>query len=132
MMRPPLSTAFPIEKPVKRLRVWMIRKKKIVPEWLAGATARGLSGGSHRLLPHGHKGIAPEGRRVDGAGLHGAVQGKAAGALRGGRAGRWFLEHDWVDAFDFVGEVGASDLVPEVVGGQLFRTARPLSCSAGR
>ena len=38
MMRPPLSTASPIEKPVKRLRVLMIREE-IVPERLAGATA---------------------------------------------------------------------------------------------
>ena len=59
-------------------------------------------------------------------------RGREREALREGRAGRWFFEHDRVDAFDFVGEVGASDLVPEVVGGQLFRTAQPISRSAGR
>jgi hypothetical protein len=29
------------------------------------------------------------------------------------------VEHDRVDAFDFVGGIGASDLTPEVAGGRL-------------
>jgi 2-phosphosulfolactate phosphatase len=47
--------------------------------------------------------------------------GRELEALGQSRAGRWFLEHDRVDAFEFVGEVGASDLVPEVVDGRLRR-----------
>jgi 2-phosphosulfolactate phosphatase len=40
--------------------------------------------------------------------------------LKQSRAGRWFFEHDRVDAFEFVGEVGPSELVPEVKDGQLL------------
>ena len=40
------------------------------------------------------------------------------GALEESRAGRWFVENDRMDAFRFVADVGASDLVPEVVGGR--------------
>ena len=43
-------------------------------------------------------------------------RGRELEALEQGRAGRWFFEHDRVDTFEFIGEVGASDLVPEVVG----------------
>jgi 2-phosphosulfolactate phosphatase len=50
-------------------------------------------------------------------------RGRELEALKQGKAGRWFFEHDRVDAFEFIGEVGASELVPEVVGGQLC-TAR--------
>jgi len=46
-------------------------------------------------------------------------RGRELEALKQGRAGRWFFEHDRVDAFEFVGDIGASDLVPEVVGGQI-------------
>ncbi len=48
-------------------------------------------------------------------------RGRELDALRQSRAGRWFFEHDQVGTFEFVGEVGASDLVPEVVGGKLRR-----------
>jgi 2-phosphosulfolactate phosphatase len=41
--------------------------------------------------------------------------------LKRSRAGRWFVENDRMDAFDFVANVGASGLVPEVVGGKLRR-----------
>ena len=41
--------------------------------------------------------------------------------LKRGRAGRWFVENDRMDAFDFVANVGVSGLVPEVVGGKLRR-----------
>jgi 2-phosphosulfolactate phosphatase len=41
--------------------------------------------------------------------------------LKRGRAGRWFVENDRMDAFDFVADTGASGLVPEVVGGKLRR-----------
>jgi len=40
------------------------------------------------------------------------------GALEESRAGRWFVENDRMDAFRFVADVGASDLVPEVVDGR--------------
>ena len=39
-------------------------------------------------------------------------------ALKKTRAGRWFVENDRMDAFRFVANVGASDLVPEVVDGK--------------
>ncbi len=48
-------------------------------------------------------------------------RGRELEALEQGRAGRWFFKHDRVDTFEFIGEVGASDLVPEVVGGRLRR-----------
>jgi 2-phosphosulfolactate phosphatase len=51
-------------------------------------------------------------------------RGRELEALRQSRAGRWFLEYDRVDAFEFVGEVGASDLVPEVVGDRLVEGGR--------
>ena len=41
--------------------------------------------------------------------------------LKRSRAGRWFVDNDRMDAFDFVADVGASGLVPEVVGGKLRR-----------
>jgi 2-phosphosulfolactate phosphatase len=41
--------------------------------------------------------------------------------LQRSRAGRWFVENDKMDAFDFVADVDASGLVPEVVGGKLRR-----------
>ena len=44
--------------------------------------------------------------------------GNVREALKASRAGRWFTENDRMDAFAFVAEVGASDLVPEVVDGR--------------
>jgi 2-phosphosulfolactate phosphatase len=52
-------------------------------------------------------------------------RGRELEALKQSRAGRWFFEHDRVDAFEFVGDIGASDLVPEVVGGRLRRADEP-------
>ena len=40
-------------------------------------------------------------------------------ALKQSRGGRWFFERDRVDAFEFAGDVGASELVPEVRDGKL-------------
>src|SRR5215210_6381975 len=40
-------------------------------------------------------------------------------ALKQSRSGRWFVENDRMDAFDFVADVGASGLIPEVVEGKL-------------
>ena len=42
-----------------------------------------------------------------------------AGVLKQSRAGRWFVENDRMEVFDFVADVGASGLVPEVVAGKL-------------
>ena len=66
---------------------------------------------------------APEGWRTNDAAWlaldfmqrHG---GNVHGALEESRAGRWFAENDRMDAFRFVADVGASDLVPEVVDGR--------------
>ncbi len=52
-------------------------------------------------------------------------------ALKQSRAGRWFFEHDRVDAFEFVGETGASELVPEVKEGQLLSTLPAAACQRG-
>jgi 2-phosphosulfolactate phosphatase len=46
-------------------------------------------------------------------------EGREKEALKRGRAGRWFLENDMAEEFEFVGDVGASELVPEVTEGQL-------------
>jgi 2-phosphosulfolactate phosphatase len=43
--------------------------------------------------------------------------------LKESRSGRWFVENDRMDAFDFVAEVGASELIPEVVDGKLCAAA---------
>jgi 2-phosphosulfolactate phosphatase len=45
-------------------------------------------------------------------------EGNVREVLRESRAGRWFVDNDRMDAFDFVADVGASGLVPEVVDGK--------------
>ena len=59
----------------------------------------------------------------DGAWLALDLAGRHAddvsGVLEQSRAGRWFIENDRTDTFDFVADVGASNLVPEVVEGKL-------------
>ena len=45
--------------------------------------------------------------------------GRESEALKHSRAGRWLLENNLVDTFEFAGNVGASELVPEVVHGRL-------------
>jgi 2-phosphosulfolactate phosphatase len=45
--------------------------------------------------------------------------GKELKVLENSRAGRWFFENDMVEEFEFVGDVGACDLVPEVAEGRL-------------
>ena len=52
-------------------------------------------------------------------------RGDVQGVLKQSRAGRWFVENDRMDAFDFVADVGASELVPEVIGGRLRRADEP-------
>ena len=53
-------------------------------------------------------------------------EGREMEALKHSRAGRWFLENDMAEELEFVGDVGASELVPEVAEGQL-RPASPAS-----
>jgi 2-phosphosulfolactate phosphatase len=53
-----------------------------------------------------------------------------AETLQRGRMGRWFAENR-MEAFEFVADVGASDLVPEVVDGRLG-PASPASLSASQ
>jgi 2-phosphosulfolactate phosphatase len=57
-------------------------------------------------------------------------RGRELEALEQSRAGRWFFEHDRVDAFEFVGEIGASELVPEIKAGKLG-LASPASYQPG-
>ncbi len=45
--------------------------------------------------------------------------------LKESRAGRWLLENDLAETLEFTGDVGASELVPEVVEGQLRRAEDP-------
>jgi 2-phosphosulfolactate phosphatase len=52
-------------------------------------------------------------------------RGRELEALKESRAGRWFFEHDRMDAFEFVGEIGARELVPLVRAGQLVSTPPP-------
>lgn len=49
--------------------------------------------------------------------------GNVQEALKESRAGRWFVENDRMNAFDFVADVGASDVVPEVRAGRLVSTS---------
>src|SRR5215211_2624200 len=58
-------------------------------------------------------------------------RGRQLEALKQSRAGRWFFEHDRVDAFEFVGEIGASDLVPGVRAGQLVSTSARQHAACG-
>ncbi len=48
-------------------------------------------------------------------------RGETLEVLKQGRAGRWFVEHARTGTLEFVGDVGASDLVPEVKDGVLRR-----------
>jgi 2-phosphosulfolactate phosphatase len=45
--------------------------------------------------------------------------GRESEALKHARAGRWLLENDLVETLEFAGDVGGSELVPEVVDGRL-------------
>jgi 2-phosphosulfolactate phosphatase len=42
-----------------------------------------------------------------------------SGVLKRSRAGRWFVENHRTETLDFVADLGASDLVPEVAAGKL-------------
>lgn len=52
-------------------------------------------------------------------------RGRFREAMKQGRAGRWFFENDAVETFDFVADVGASEVVPEVRDGRLWRVGEP-------
>ena len=49
----------------------------------------------------------------------GRSEADVSSVLKQSRGGRWFVENDRMDAFDFVADVGASDLIPEVVDRKL-------------
>lgn len=51
--------------------------------------------------------------------------GNERDALRQSRAGRWFFENGQLEAFDFVSEIGASKIVPEVIDGRLHSAGLP-------
>ena len=59
---------------------------------------------------------------LDFAGRHSE---DVSGALERSRAGRWFVENDRLETFGFVADVGASTVVPEVVGGKLRPAGDP-------
>jgi 2-phosphosulfolactate phosphatase len=46
-------------------------------------------------------------------------EGREKEALKRSWAGRWFLENGMAEEFEFVGDVGATELVPKVVEGRL-------------
>lgn len=46
-------------------------------------------------------------------------------ALKQSRSGNWFVQNDRLEELEFVGDVGASDLVARVVDGQLHRVPGP-------
>jgi 2-phosphosulfolactate phosphatase len=48
-------------------------------------------------------------------------EGRELEALKKGRAGWWFLEHDRVEELEFAGDVGASKTVAKVADGRLLR-----------
>lgn len=48
-------------------------------------------------------------------------RGRTRRMLEGGRVGRWFVENGLTRTLDFFGDVGASELVPEVRDGRLCR-----------
>ena len=54
-----------------------------------------------------------------------------SGALKRSRAGLWFVENDRMETFAFVADVGASDVVPEVVERKLRPAGVPGRTPAG-
>ena len=52
-------------------------------------------------------------------------EGRESEVLKECRAGRWLLENGLAETLEFAGDVGASELVPEVVEGQLRRAENP-------
>ncbi len=52
-------------------------------------------------------------------------------AIEQGRVGRWFREHDRMETLRFVAEVGASELVPEVVDGVVYPETQTENAASG-
>ncbi len=57
--------------------------------------------------------------------LAGRYMDRETEVLEKSRAGRWFARNDRMETFEFVGDVGASEVVPEVVEGRLQRVEGP-------
>ena len=57
--------------------------------------------------------------------LAGRYMDRETEVLEKSRAGRWFARNDRMETFEFVGDVGASQVVPEVVEGRLRRVEGP-------
>lgn len=123
--------------PADRVLLGCLRNAPAVARYLEGSRSNSVylicAGSSGRFTVEDFLGAATvlsymdteESRLNDGAWMAldfmARYRGRELEALKRGRAGRWFYEHDRVDTFEFIGEVGASDLVPEVVGGRLRR-----------
>jgi 2-phosphosulfolactate phosphatase len=59
-------------------------------------------------------------------------EGKESEALSKSRAGRFFVENDMAEEFEFVGNVGASETVVAVANGRLFKVGQSLSPPVGQ
>jgi len=57
--------------------------------------------------------------------------GNTRRVLESGRVGRWFVENERIETLDFFGEIGASELVPNVRDGQLHRTDKAKTSGHG-
>ena len=135
--------------PAERVLLGCLRNAPAVASYLEGSGADSVylicAGSAGRFTVEDFLGAATILSRMDTGGWRlndGAwmaldfvqrYRGKELEALKQSRAGRWFIEHDRLDDFEFVGEIGASDLVPEVRAGQLIEATgfRP-QASGGR
>jgi 2-phosphosulfolactate phosphatase len=123
--------------PAERILLGCLRNAPAVARYLEGSEADSVylicAGSAGRFTVEDFLGTATilshmdtKGRRLnDGAWMAqdfmARYRGRELEALKQSHAGRWFFENDRMDAFEFIGEVGASDLVPEVVDGRLLR-----------
>ena len=121
--------------PAERVLLGCLRNAPAVARYLEGSGADSVylvcAGSAGRFTVEDFLGAATILSRMDTAGWRlndGAwmaldfmqrYRGRELDALKQSRAGRWFFEHDRVDDLEFVGEIGASDLVPEVRMGRL-------------
>jgi 2-phosphosulfolactate phosphatase len=105
----------------------VVRDKDVVFVTTNGTRAIGAAAGARELLLGclNEDGYLDDWRLNDAAWLAldfaGRYGGRELEVLREGRAGRWFLENAMAEELEFVGNVGASELVPEVVEGRLRR-----------
>jgi 2-phosphosulfolactate phosphatase len=121
--------------PAERVLLGCLRNAPAVARYLEGSGTDSVylicAGSAGRFTVEDFLGAATILSRMDTAGWRlndGAwmaldfmqrYRGRELEALKQSRAGRWFFEHDRVDDFEFVGDIGASDLVPEVREGRL-------------